>query len=316
VTKNVRITAIDIGTNTILMLIADLSNDGRIKTIRDEIAFPRLGKGVDEVGFIHRESITRVLNVLKDYKRISETSGSEKIIACGTSALRESKNRNEVITRIRQEALLDVQVLSGEEEAELTFLGALSGLPRSRKHFVVIDIGGGSTEITLGTQDHVEKRVSLDLGCVRLTERFLQSTPPTSKELQRAMVSAHAALSGLGGIDSNRHQLVGVAGTVTTLAALDQNLSRFDPDKVDGRILPITRIQSIFDDLSQRSLDEIQSSPVVPAGRADILLAGVLILIEFMTIHRFERIRVSKRGLRYGLVLREFERLKRIRKKG
>jgi exopolyphosphatase/guanosine-5'-triphosphate,3'-diphosphate pyrophosphatase len=316
VTKNVRITAIDIGTNTVLMLIADLGDDGRIKTIRDEIAFPRLGKGVDEMRHISPESITRVLNVLKDYKRASETSGSEKIIACGTSALRESKNRNEVIKRIRQEASLDVEVLSGEEEAEWTFLGALSGLPRSRKHFVVIDIGGGSTEITLGTQDHVEKRVSLDLGCVQLTERFLQSTPPTSKELQRAMVAARAALSGLGGIDSSRHQLVGVAGTVTTLAALDQNLSTFDPDKVDGYVLHIDSIQSIFEDLSQRSLDEIQSSPVVPTGRADILLAGVLILIEFMAIHRFERITVSKRGLRYGLVLREFERLKTIRKKG
>jgi len=312
---SVRITAIDIGTNTILMLIADLNDDGRIKTIKDEIAFPRLGRGVDESGVISPESMDRVLSVLKDYRRTSGAAGSEKIIACGTSALRDSRNRYEVLTRIRQDALIDVEILSGEQEAQWTFLGALSGSPRSRGHFVVIDIGGGSTEITLGTQNNVERRLSLDLGCVRLTERFLHSSPPTSEELQRAMLSARASFRRLGDIDARTYRLVGVAGTITTLAALDQDLSRFEPDKVDGYDLDIKKIKSIFEHLRARTIDEIQSSPIVPAGRADILLAGTLVLLEFMTVHRFERIRVSKRGLRYGLVLREFERMKEHKKR-
>jgi exopolyphosphatase/guanosine-5'-triphosphate,3'-diphosphate pyrophosphatase len=231
---SVRITAIDIGTNTILMLIADLDDDGRIKTIKDEIAFPRLGRGVDKSGVISQESIDRVLSVLKDYMKVSEMTGSEKIIACGTSALRDSRNGNEVITRIRQDAMIDVEILSGEQEAQWTFLGALSGSPRSHRHFVVIDIGGGSTEITLGNQNHVERRLSLDLGCVRLTERFLHSSPPTSEELQRAMLSARSSFRRLGDIDATTYHLVGVAGTITTLAALDQDLSRFEPDKVVG----------------------------------------------------------------------------------
>jgi exopolyphosphatase/guanosine-5'-triphosphate,3'-diphosphate pyrophosphatase len=306
----VRIAAIDIGTNTILMLIADLGDDGRIKTIKDEIAFPRLGRGVDESGFISLDSVDRVLSVLRDYRKVSEMTGSEKIVACGTSALRDSRNGHEVITRIRQETLIDVETLSGDQEAHWTFRGALSGSPQSRGHFVVIDIGGGSTEVTQGTHDIVERWQSLDLGCVRLTERFLHSSPPTSEELKRALLFARSSFRRLRDIDAKEYHLVGVAGTITTLAALDQNLSTFEPDKVDGYDLHIRRIKSIFEHLSVRTLDEIESSQIVPAGRADILLAGTLILIEFMTVHRFETIRVSKRGLRYGLVLREFERMR------
>jgi exopolyphosphatase/guanosine-5'-triphosphate,3'-diphosphate pyrophosphatase len=306
----VRITAIDIGTNTILMLIADLEDHGRIRTLRDEIAFPRLGRGVDKSRLIAPESVDRVLNVLKDYRRMSMMAGSEKIIASGTSAFRDSRNGAEVITRIRQKAHIDVEVLSGEEEAQWAFLGALSGSPRSQGHFVVIDIGGGSTEITLGTRNKVEKRLSLDLGCVQLTERFLHSSPPTPVELQRAMLSVRSSFRRLREIDAKAYRLVGVAGTITTLAALVQNLSRFEPDRVDGYDLHIKKIKSIFERLCGQTVDEIQSSPVVPAGRADILLAGILILIEFMTMCRFEKIQVSKRGLRYGLILREFERMK------
>jgi exopolyphosphatase/guanosine-5'-triphosphate,3'-diphosphate pyrophosphatase len=119
----------------------------------------------------------------------------------------------------------------------------------------------------------------------------------------------------LGDIDARTYRLVGVAGTITTLAALDQDLSTFEPDKVDGYDLDIKKIKSIFEHLSAQTVDEIRSSPIVPAGRADILLAGTLILLEFMTVNRFETIRVSKKGLRYGLILREFERMKEPRKR-
>jgi exopolyphosphatase/guanosine-5'-triphosphate,3'-diphosphate pyrophosphatase len=305
------------------MVIADLGDDGAIRTLRDEIAFPRLGKGVDESGLISPESIDRLLTVLKDYQLLSVNLGSERTIACGTSALRDSRNSDEVVTRIRHETSINVEILSGEEEARSTFLGALtdedessSSLAQDESRFAVIDIGGGSTEITLGRRCHAEKQFSLDLGCVRLTERFLPSTPPTSEELERAAVSARAALAGLGDINPTRLTLVGVAGTITTLAALDQNLSRFEAQAVDGYVLPLGRIREIFGRIRPQTLDQIQSSLVVSAGRADVLLAGILILIEFMAIHKFDRITVSSRGLRYGLVLREFERMKETKKKG
>jgi exopolyphosphatase/guanosine-5'-triphosphate,3'-diphosphate pyrophosphatase len=319
----VRITAIDVGTNTILMLIADLRDDGAIRTLRDEIAFPRLGKGVDESGLISPESTNRALNVLSQYQSISVGLGSEKIVACGTSALRDSRNRDEIISRIRCETSIDVEVLSGEDEARLTFLGALTQqdapslkLASDDKRFAVIDIGGGSTEVTLGTSQRLEKNLCFDLGCVRLTERFLRSTPPTSEELERASDCTRSALTGLHDIDASSSKLVGVAGTVTTLAALDRNLSEFEANRVDGYVLPLTRIMAIFEQMRPQALDQIRSSPVISSGRADVLLAGILILIEFMAICRFDRITTSSRGLRYGLVLREFERMRTGGNKG
>lgn len=305
------------------MLIADLRDDGAIRTLRDEIAFPRLGKGVDESGLISPEATNRALSVLKEYQSLSVKLGSGKIIACGTSALRDSRNSDEVISRIRHETSIDVEVLSGEDEAHWTFLGALiqeddssSKLAPNQGRFAVIDIGGGSTEVTLGTSQHVEKSLSFGLGCVRLTERFLRSTPPTSEELERARACARSALSGLHDIDTIRCELVGVAGTITTLAALDQNLSKFEADKVDGYVLGLDRIIEIFEQLRPQTLAQIRSSPIISSGRADVLLAGILILIEFMAICRFDRITTSSKGLRYGLILREFERMKGVGKKG
>jgi exopolyphosphatase/guanosine-5'-triphosphate,3'-diphosphate pyrophosphatase len=315
-------TAIDIGTNTVLMLIADLREDGGITTVRDEIAFPRLGKGVDTSGLISRESVGRVLGVLREYKKLSDSLGSKKIIACGTSALRDAQNSDEVIQTIREELAINVEVLSGEEEARWTFLGALTNEDesplqsgRDQSHFAVIDIGGGSTEVTLGTPRHADKRYSINVGCVRLTERYLQSSPPTPNELQRAAASLQKALAALDDIDPTTCRLVGVAGTLTTLAALDQNLSRFEAAKADGHVLAIESIKRIFGQICTQTLRQLQSSPVISSGRADVLLAGILILIEFMTSWRFDQIKVSAGGLRYGLLLRDSERTRRIEKR-
>jgi exopolyphosphatase/guanosine-5'-triphosphate,3'-diphosphate pyrophosphatase len=316
-------TAIDIGTNTVLMLIADLREDGVITTLRDEIAFPRLGRGVDKSNLISRESLGRVLSVLRDYKKLSDSLGSNKIIACGTSALRDAKNSDEVVQTIREEIGINVEVLSGEEEARWTFLGALTNedesplqSDRDQSRFAVIDIGGGSTEITTGTPSHADKRHSVDVGCVRLTERYLQSSPPSPNELQRAAASVQKALAELDEIDPTTCGLVGVAGTLTTLAALDQNLSKFEAARVDGHVLLLERIKKIFEQLRTQTVRQLQSSPVISSGRADVLLAGILILIEFMTSRRFDQIKVSARGLRYGLLLRELEHTRRIEKKG
>jgi exopolyphosphatase/guanosine-5'-triphosphate,3'-diphosphate pyrophosphatase len=318
-----KVTAIDIGTNTVLMLIADLREDGVITTLRDEIAFPRLGRGVDKSNLISRESLGRVLSVLRDYKKLSDSLGSNKIIASGTSALRDAKNSDEVVQTIREKIGINVEVLSGEEEARWTFLGALTNedesplqSDRDQSRFAVIDIGGGSTEITTGTPSHADKRHSVDVGCVRLTERYLQSSPPSPNELQRAAASVQKALAELDEIDPTTCRLVGVAGTLTTLAALALNLSTFEATRVDGHVLALETIKRIFGQIRTHTLRQLQSSPVISSGRADVLLAGILILIEFMTSRRFDQIKVSARGLRYGLLLRELEHTRKIEKKG
>ena len=308
-----KLTAIDIGTNTILMLIVDLTSDERIKILRDEVAFPRLGKGVDRNRMVSSATIDRVLQVLKDYKMISDELGSEKIVACGTSALRDSHNRQEVVQRIREECGIDVEVLSGDEEARWTFEGAVAGFRSPTERFAVIDIGGGSTEVIFGRKGQVERRKSLNLGCVRLTERFLQRAPPTQEALQEAATFARRSLLGLGKVESEGSVLVGVAGTVTTLAALDLELPEFDSRKLEGHLLLSERVEKIFTELQRQTTEEIRSSPLIPSGRADVLLAGALILIEFMTLYAFDRITVSTQGLRYGLILRELLRSGRLK---
>ncbi|MEK6570538.1 MAG: Ppx/GppA phosphatase family protein [Bacteroidota bacterium] len=307
-----RLTAIDIGTNTILMLIAEISEEGKVTLVRDEIAFPRLGKGVDDSGMISAQTFGRVVGVLKNYKQSSDALGSEKVIACGTSAMRDSRNRHELIQIIKRETSIDVEVLTGDEEARWTFIGTIFDSSDREKHFAVIDIGGGSTEVTLGASARIEKQVSLDLGCVRLTERFLRSAPPPPKQLEQARLFAKTILTSIGETRPEKYDLVGVAGTVTTLAALDQELTSFDGEKVNGYLLTLERIERIFARLRLQTLEQICSSPLIALGRADVLLAGTLILIEFMSLYGFDSITVSNRGLRYGLALREFERSKRI----
>ena len=293
------------------MLIADVDHEGRIRTLRDEIAFPRLGKGVDLSRMISTETLERVHRTLKNFKRISEELRSDKIVACGTSALRDAKNRDDWIRLIKEDLGIGIEVLSGEDEALWSFFGAVSEFEGDRHRFAVIDIGGGSTEVTVGTRSKLQLRESLDIGCVRLTERILRSSPPEVEQLEEASNAVRESIKSLNPLDSQECDLVGVAGTVTTLAALDQNLEEFDVKKIDGHVLFLDRITSLYEKMRRQTLDEIASSPIIPAGRADVLVAGILILLEFMSYFGFKRIRVSGRGLRYGLVLREYERMRK-----
>ncbi len=304
-----RLTVIDIGTNTILMLIAEINHDGSFQVLRDEQVIARLGKGVDEHKTINHKTFVRVLNFLKDYKALSDLLHSEKIIACGTSALRDARNREEFTTFVKNELDIAIELLSGDDEALWTYKGAISEFPHVQSKFTVIDIGGGSTEIIAGDHHTIENRRSLDIGCVRLTERFLKCLPPTKQQLEETSDFIRQELEMLREFDLYERMLIGVAGTVTTLSALHQKLEFYDPQKVSGSILGINDIRTIFDELRIKSLEEIRTIPQIAPGRADILLAGIMILLEFMSTVGFEQITVSDRGLRYGLFIRELEKI-------
>ena len=175
-----RLASIDIGTNTILMLIAEIGKDGAMEVLRDEHTIARLGKGVDEKGSIQKETFARISNILKDLRSIARYYNVDRIIACGTSALRDAKNSREFLDFIEQEVNLKINVISGIEEAELTYLGATSDLKPdiSGHRYAVLDIGGGSTEISFGNRSCMESAYSIDIGSVRLTERILKQSPP------------------------------------------------------------------------------------------------------------------------------------------
>jgi exopolyphosphatase/guanosine-5'-triphosphate,3'-diphosphate pyrophosphatase len=308
-----RLSSIDIGTNTILMLIADVYPNGEIHVARDEHFIARLGKGVDEHRRILPDTFERVFQCLSQYKLIHEEARSERILACGTSALRDAVNRDEFIEFIKSRLGFEITVLSGDKEAELTYLGSVSeflqeGFPQS---FAVIDIGGGSTELTYGLSGAVTSKRSLDIGSVRLTERFLKTSPPDNSALQEAAEYIRDHANGFPQLE-NGTRCIGVAGTLTTLAAIDLQLRVYDRTRVSGHVLSLEAIQKIFVKLKDKRLEEIKAIPQILPQRADIILAGILILCEMMKQIGVDRITASDRGLRYGILMNEAKRLSTV----
>ena len=305
-----RLSSIDIGTNTILMLIADVQPNGEIHVARDEHFIARLGKGVDEHRRILPETFERVLQCLSHYKQIHEEARSERILACGTSALRDAANREEFIEFIKSRLGFEITVLSGDKEAELTYLGSVSDFLQEglRQSFVVIDIGGGSTELTYGISRAVTSKRSLDIGSVRLTERFLKSSPPDESSLHGATEYIREHAKDYPVLEEGT-RCIGVAGTLTTLAAIDLQLHVYDRARVSGHVLSLDVIQKIYERLKDKRLEEIKAIPQILPQRADIILAGILILCELMNQIGVDRITASDRGLRYGILMNEANQL-------
>lgn len=304
--------SIDIGTNTVLLLVADVVN-GTLTVQHEEQRMPRLGKGVDASGNLHPDSIRRVLNALGEYKRLLEDKYTELlgVTVTATSAVRDAGNREQFIRQVREETGFGIQLLNGYQEAEYTYVGALSMLPGITRA-VVIDIGGGSTEIALGGQGNLLDSHSFDMGSVRFTERYLQHDPPLRSE-RKVCVGAVKEMLRKRPFDFDDNpgnpELVGVAGTVTSLAFMDSGLDIYEAEKVNGYTLPIGKISSWVERLSSIRVEEIeQAYPTVMKGRADIITAGLLILKGFMEFYSMDGLTVSTGGIRHGTVIKKNDR--------
>jgi exopolyphosphatase/guanosine-5'-triphosphate,3'-diphosphate pyrophosphatase len=301
------IAVIDIGTNTVLLLVARIDAQGRITPLLYEQRVPRLGKGVDVRRNLPQESMQRVIDVLIEYQAMMSEYKPGRIVVAGTSAVRDAHNRDDFGERIEKEVGLDLEVLSGDEEAYWTYRGAVSGVPGVSKA-TVVDIGGGSTEIVVGDATLIHDKISLDIGSVRLTERFFKHDPPTHPELEAAITSVEDALAKPGGFSFAGSTLIGVAGTATSLAILDQGMKEFNITAVTNYRLKIDHVYALFRTLrAMSSADILELSPVMQ-GRNDVIAAGVLILREIMAHYKFTEMVVSERGVRYGLVIREWEK--------
>lgn len=298
--------SIDIGTNTVLLLIAEVSS-GRIKVIDEKQEIPRLGRGVDSGRNLHSDSIKRVLKVLISYKEFLDKnwpSLSGQVIVTATSAVRDAGNREEFIRQVKLQTGWDVQLLSGDEEADTTYAGALSvlELPDNSKN-LVLDIGGGSTEIAFGVGKVRTHARSLDIGSVRFTERYFQHDPPLRSEIANARREA--------GIELKREKspeysgtVIGVAGTVTSLAAIDLNLRLYDPGKINGYTLSKQRIEEFIGEISRMSSESIEEKyPRFLKGRGDVILAGLIILDEFLQWCNSKTLTVSTGGIRHGILI-------------
>ncbi|MDZ7306496.1 MAG: Ppx/GppA family phosphatase [candidate division KSB1 bacterium] len=296
--------SIDLGTNTFLLLVAE-HQDGRLMPVCERETIVRLGKEVDAAGNLQAGAIQRGLACLQEYLRLARAHGATRIIAVGTSALRDAGNRAEFLQRVQAETGLQVHIISGETEARLTYLGALSNQRGLAEPIAVMDIGGGSTEIVTGTHEVIHSARSADIGSVRLTERFLHSDPVTAAEVAAVRQQARQAMRAVwprNEFDKIR-SLVGTAGTLTTLAAMAQQLAEYDPARIAGFVLSKKTLHSMVAQLSGLTITQRKKLPGLAPARADVILAGALILETFMEVYDFDEILVSDRGLRYGVLL-------------
>ena len=297
-----KIASIDIGTNTIRLLIAEVKNSS-LKPVYQDREVVRLGEGLVHTGRLQQEPMKRALKVLKKFKEKCEEMQVDKIVAIATSAVREAENRKEFLELVEKEAGIKVKVITGEEEAYYTYLGVRYGL-KLEKDFLVFDIGGGSTEYICCHKSGI-KPTSTPLGVVKLTEAFIKSDLPKKEELNTVRREIKAVLSKLDMKECEGKTLVGTAGTPTTIAAIDLHLEEYDPEKVHGHKLSLSRIEEIFARLVKMPKRERLLIPGMERGREDLIIAGILITIETMKHFKADTMVVSEWGIREGVIIDE-----------
>ncbi len=298
-----RVAGIDIGTNTILMLIAEYKNK-KVTKIIENFSVARLGEDLDKSGIIKNEAIDRAKLILAENYQICQSNGVEKILAVGTSALRDAQNSPFVIQSLNESINSEINIISGIEEARLSFLGTVS----SDKTSLVIDIGGGSTELIIGKSDKIIDRVSLQMGAVRMTERFFNRChPPVYNNILEAMDELTNMLSA-NKLNAEFENVFAVSGTATTLATTALGLADYEVERSNGYIFSSDEISRLFDLYLTTSIDSLTHHYRIHPRRADLILAGALILKAIVEFYSIKEVIVSSRGLRYGILNNYFKK--------
>ena len=277
-----RVAAIDCGTNSIRLLIADISG-GKFKEVLRDMEIVRLGQGVDENKSFHPDAINRTLAVVEKFKNQLAGKGVEKIRFCATSATRDAANRDLFIDGVRQILGVEVEVIPGEEEARLSFNGATKELFQSDSPFLVVDIGGGSTEFVYGNKE-VEFAKSVDIGCVRMSERHLKSQPVEMSQVAQAIIDIDKAIAQAAAVVpiSTAKTLVAVAGTATTIAAAALELETYDRYAIHLSRIPAEKVHKVSAAFQAMTKSEISKLGFMHPGRVDVITAGSLVLSRVM----------------------------------
>ncbi|GGP59825.1 Ppx/GppA phosphatase family protein [Saccharothrix coeruleofusca] len=283
-----RVAAIDCGTNSIRLLVADVTaaDDGSrwLRDVHREMRVVRLGQGVDATGVLGQEALRRTREALVDYTAVLRRRGAERVRMVATSATRDAANRDEFFAMTREVLGVEAEVITGDEEARLSFTGAVSDLAPEEGPFLVSDVGGGSTELVLGAWDGVRGAVeaakSVDVGCVRLTERCLPDDPPTPAQVEHAVAVASDTLkAAFEHVPvAKARTWIGVAGTVTTLVALAKDLPRYEPDEIHLARLSVDQIRETTSRLLTMSHDERAALGPMHPGRVDVITGGALVV--------------------------------------
>jgi exopolyphosphatase / guanosine-5'-triphosphate,3'-diphosphate pyrophosphatase len=298
-----RVAAVDIGTNSTRLLVADVES-GRIGDIDRETRITRLGEGVDDRRRLLPVPIARVRNVLSDYRRSAEALGAERTLAIATSAIRDAENGEAFLGEVEWSYGFVTRLLSGHDEALMMYRGVTA--ERTLGHgTVIVDIGGGSTELVAGDDAGVHWHDSLDIGSVRLTERFLHGDPPTRAELEECAAAARALLAERvpDDVRSTTTSAIGVAGTITSLAALALGLEEYDRDRVHGSRLTKTALSEQLERLASVPVAERRTIPALDPDRAPVIVAGAVIARETLSFFEVSELEISERDILDGAVL-------------
>ncbi|MFF9017962.1 exopolyphosphatase [Streptomyces sp. NPDC014870] len=299
-----RVAGIDCGTNSIRLLVADLDPEtGELVELDRRMKVVRLGQGVDRTGRLAPEALERTFAACREYAAVIKELGAEKLRFVATSASRDAENRAEFVSGVLDILGVEPEVITGDQEAELSFTGATGELHGTEK-YLVVDIGGGSTEFVVGNS-HVEAARSVDIGCVRLTERHVRSDPPAADEVAAIRADIRAALDLAEETVPIREAgtLVGLAGSVTTVAAIALGLPEYESEKIHHSRVPYEKVAEIVERLLASTHDERAAIPVMHPGRVDVIIAGALVLLEIMERTGAREVVVSEHDILDGIAL-------------
>ncbi len=317
VEKNI-LAAIDIGTNTFRLLIAEVSHPGShgnysINEIISERIITRLGDGVQKKGFLNESAVNSSIKALKKFSTLISDNNVCMTSAIATSALREAKNSTLFLDRAKAETGIEIKIISGKREAEMTASGMLIDVP-TPESALMIDIGGGSTELILMKDNDLLSSASLNLGVVYLANKYMQEDPPLSSDLssmdKEISRTINPAIYSLIKFITNDTILIGTAGTVTTLSAVSQNLKYFDHNMIHNSKLSIDKLNAIYSDISVISSKKRAAYIPYERERLDIIVPGTLILLKLMESFKFNTLNVSNYGLREGILIELFKEYK------
>jgi exopolyphosphatase/guanosine-5'-triphosphate,3'-diphosphate pyrophosphatase len=291
---------IDIGTNSIKFHLAEKA-EGTVKVLKDANNIARLGEGLKETGMIQPEALERNAAVVTEFAAEAEKSGAAEIVAVGTMALRTAKNAAVFAERVKELAKIDLKVIPGDEEARLSYIAVMSGIDVGGRNLVTFDTGGGSTEFVYGKGEKMLRKFSVNLGAVRITEQFFRDDPVAPGSVEAAEVLIKKELAG-SGVDGKTDFLVGMGGTITSIASVKHRMVEYDPDVVQGSTLTAGDITAQITDYAGKTLEERRGITGLQPKRADVILAGACVVRVIMDMLGVSALTVSDRGLRHGLM--------------
>jgi len=303
-----RLAALDVGTNSVLMLVVESDQPHQVRRLADFVRITRLGRGVDQRGHLDPEAAAHTLDTIVEFTNQARAMGTTEIVTATTSALRDAHDGADFIAQVKSRAGLDLDVISGETEAHLNYLAVRHGLKIDpNEKLLIVDIGGGSTELIRADPGGEPVVTSLRIGSVRLTERIIKHDPPSAGEVTELRTTIDRALDELNW-RYRPDRLVGIAGTVTTICAVSLGLTSYDPAVVHGYRLALAEVARVTELFRTLPLAERKRLPGMVEGRADVIFAGAAILERVMAKFELDAVTVSDQGVRWGLIWRELER--------